>query len=353
LKISSLQIENLRNLASVSLEPHPDLNFIGGENGAGKTSILESLFVLSRGRSFRTSTTGDLVGPTAAYFRVVAESVSDEGKKDRLGLERSGKRWRARKNSTDLTKISQLTRSLPLVLMEPNSHQLVSGPPEFRRKFLDWGVFHVEQGFIEIWTRFSRALKQRNSALRQGQREVLDSLDVLLAPLGARLDELRERHSRAVSQETDRLLARLSPNLKGIGLEYHNGWGEALYIEVLAANRERDLERGATLSGPHRMDLVIMKEQATARSILSRGEQKLLSATLLLAQANLLSDLGEKPIILLDDLASEFDQIHFDTVLEAAIECGGQVWVTGTDTPHLPNKMAMFHVKHGNIQKMV
>jgi len=136
-------------------------------------------------------------------------------------------------------------------------------------------------------------------------------------------------------------------------MEYHNGWGDAPYIEVLAANRERDLERGATLSGPHRMDLVIMKEQATARSMLSRGEQKLLSATLLLAQASLLSDLGEKPIILLDDLASEFDHIHFDTVLAAAMECGGQVWVTGTDTPHLPKKKVMFHVKHGNIQKMV
>jgi len=353
LKISALQIENLRNLASVSLEPHAGLNFIGGENGAGKTTILESLFVLSRGRSFRTSTTGDLVGPTAAYFRVVAESVSDEGRRDRLGLERSGKRWRARKNSTDLAKISQLTRSLPLVLMEPNSHQLISGPPEFRRKFLDWGVFHVEHGFIETWTRYSRALKQRNSALRQGERKVLDSLDVLLAPLGTRLDELRERHSKAVSLETGRLLNRLSPNLGGIRLEYSNGWGDAPFIEVLSANRDRDLERGATQTGPHRMDLVIMKEHATARSILSRGEQKLLSAALLLAQASLLSELGEKPIVLLDDLASEFDQIHFDTVLKAAMDCGGQVWVTGTDTPHLPNKNKMFHVKHGSVQKMV
>ena len=353
MKIRSLQIENLRNLASVSLEPHPELNFIGGENGAGKTSILESLFVLSRGRSFRTSTTGDLIGPTAAFFRVVAESVSDEGRRDRLGLERSGKRWRARKNSTDLEKISQLTRSLPLVLMEPNSHQLVSGPPEFRRKYLDWGVFHVEHGFIEIWARYSRALKQRNSALRQGQRNVLDSLDVLLARLGTRLDELRERHSKAVSAEMACLLEKLSPNLGGIGLEYRNGWGDAPYIEVLSANRDRDLERGATQTGPHRMDLVIMKEDATARSILSRGEQKLLSAALILAQANLLSELGEKPIVLLDDLASEFDQIHFDTVLNAAMVCGRQVWVTGTNTPFLPKEKEMFHVKHGNVQKMV
>lgn len=340
-------------MASVSLEPHPGLNFIGGENGAGKTSILESLFVLSRGRSFRTSTTGDLVGPTAAHFRVVAESVSDEGRRDRLGLERSGKRWRARKNSIDLSKISELTRSLPLVLMEPNSHQLVSGAPEFRRKFLDWGVFHVERGFIDTWARYSRALKQRNAALRQGKREVLDSLDVMLAPLGTRLDELREKHSKAIREETGRLLERLSPKLGGIEMEYRNGWGDEPFIEVLSANRDRDLERGATQTGPHRMDLVIKKDNATARSILSRGEQKLLSAALLLAQASLLSELGEKPIVLLDDLASEFDQIHFDTVLKAAMVCGGQVWITGTDTPHLPNDKVMFHVKHGNVQKMV
>ena len=293
------------------------------------------------------------MGPNDAYFRVVAEAVSDEGKKDRLGLERSGKHWRARKNLIDLTKISQLTRSLPVTLMEPNSHQLVSGPPEFRRKFLDWGVFHVEHGFIEVWSRYSRALKQRNSALRQGQRDVLDSLDALIAPLGTRLDELRETHSRAISKETERLLKKLSPNMGGIKLEYQSGWGDVPYIDVLGASRERDLERGTTLSGPHRMDLLIMKGKAMARSILSRGEQKLLSAALLLAQASLLSKLGEKPVILLDDLASEFDRIHFDTVLAAAMEFGGQVWVTGTDTPHLPKDNVMFHVKHGIIQKMV
>ena len=130
--IKTLQIENIRNLARVDIEPSPTLNILFGANGAGKTSVLESLVVLSRGRSFRTNQANELIGPEGNSFRVFAESSNHARKTIRLGLERSGKHWRARKNGDDLSQLSQLTRDLPLVLMEPNSHLLVSGPPEVR-----------------------------------------------------------------------------------------------------------------------------------------------------------------------------------------------------------------------------
>jgi len=353
LKIKALRIENFRNLANVSLHPHPELNFISGDNGAGKTGILESLVVLSRGRSFRTTQASELIGPEQTRFSVFAEIIEDDGQGHRLGLERSGKHWKARKNASDLAQISQLTRSLPLVLMEPNSHLLVSGTPEFRRKFLDWGVFHVEQEFLETWRRFSRVLKQRNSALRQRKDGVLDSLDALMIPLGNKLNDFRKEHSECIKQELRSLLTILSPDLEQITLNYQNGWGDGFYEDALYESRARDLERGATGLGPHRADLVLTRGRMLARAVLSRGEQKLLSAALLLSQAELLSSLGERPLILLDDLASEFDHTHFKNVLSVAMKRGGQVWVTGTQIPDLPVNHSVFHVKHGAAQEML
>ena len=274
MKIRTLQVENLRNLANVSLKPHPDFNFVLGENGAGKTSILEALFVLSRGRSFRTTTTQELLGPRSIHFTVFAETEKDNGSIIRLGLERSGKHWKARKNSHDLARISDLTRSLPLVLMEPNSHLLISGPPEFRRKYLDSGVFHVEQQFVETWNRYFKALKQRNSALKQGQIDVLDRIDEIIVPLGECLDKSRKTFAGRVSQGVSRILAKLNPCMEEIKLEYKGGWGEGSLKQALQKSREKDLDRGASNVGPHRMDLVITKGKSLARSILSRGEQK-------------------------------------------------------------------------------
>lgn len=353
MKITTIQIENFRNLKSVSFKPNPVLNFIVGNNGAGKTSILESIVVLSRGRSFRTSQASELVGPVKPTFSVFTETQSDDGQCDRLGLERSGKHWKARKNGQDLAQISQLTRSLPLVLMEPNSHLLVNGTPDVRRRFLDWGVFHVEQEFLEVWRRFSKTLRQRNAALRQGQIDVIESIDELLSPLGSRLSQLREAYSKSISKETQSIVSDLSAGLSDITLEYQNGWGSGPYREALSKWRERDLERGATSQGPHRADLVLMKGNTLARAVLSRGEQKILSSALLLAQAAFLKLQGESPVLLLDDLTSEFDRLHCKKVLAKFLETNGQVWITGTREPECSGPCSVFHVEHGTVREMI
>ena len=351
--IKTLQIENIRNLARVDIKPNPTLNILFGPNGAGKTSVLESLVVLSRGRSFRTNQANELIGPEGNSFRVFAESLNHAGKINRLGLERSGKHWRARKIGDDLSQLSQLTRDLPLVLMEPNSHLLVSGPPEIRRKYLDWGMFHVEHEFLDTWRRFSKILKQRNAALRFRQEDVLDSIDAVFSDLGSRLGRLRQSHSDEIAERVRGLLTDLGSSLENMRFEYHNGWSKESLQESLLAGREGDLVRGTTGSGPHRADIALFCKEATARSVLSRGEQKLLAAALLLSQVEILAELGEQPMVLLDDLASEFDQEHFERVLARALKSGGQVWVSGTriHKPEVDHKV--FHVEHGEVQEVV
>jgi DNA replication and repair protein RecF len=351
--IKKLQIENIRNLARVEIEPNPGLNILYGVNGAGKTSVLESLVVLSRGRSFRSNQASELIGPRGDYFRVFAESLNHADKSSRLGLERSGKHWRARKDGDDLSQLSQLTRDLPLVVMEPNSHLLVSGPPEVRRKFLDWGMFHVEHEFLETWKRFSKILKQRNAALRLRQEDVLDGIDPVFSELGNRLGGMRRLHSVAASERVQGLMSALNSDLDDLKMEYWDGWGRESLVESLQASREGDLVRGSTSAGPHRADMLITIRDSPARNVFSRGEQKLLAAALLLSQVEILSEKGERPIVLLDDLASEFDQEHHDRVLYRARKSGGQVWVTGIRRQSLEVDHKVFHVEHGEVLEVV
>jgi DNA replication and repair protein RecF len=354
--IKSLRIENFRNLGSVCIEPHPRLNFFYGDNGAGKTSMLEALVVLSRGKSFKTTRAEELTGVDKASFRVVSE-IEQSGRTHKLGLERSGRLWKARKDGQDVALLSVLTRQLPLVLMEPGSNLLVSGSPDVRRRFLDWGVFHVEPAFLDTWRRYSRALKQRNAALRAKEVKVLDSLDEVTAGLGEALHVLRlayfghlqslfeRRPGKAPGQPADEL-----------HLSYLPGWKGGPLLEALGRSRKHDLDSGATSQGPHRADILMSQNGQAIRTLLSRGEQKNLAAELLLTQARLLSAKGEAPLLLLDDLASEFDQDHFELTLDKALGCAGQVWVTGTRAPSFSAAYAahkVFHVERGAVREVV
>lgn len=351
--IKSLRIENFRNLKSVGIQPHPRLNFYYGDNGAGKTSLLEALVVVSRGKSFKTAHIEELSGVDAAPFRVFLESRF-AGQDHKMGLERDGKNWKARMDGQDVAMLSVLTRHLPMVLMEPNSHLLISGSPDGRRRFLDWGVFHVEPLFLDCWRRYSRALKQRNAALRAGQTRVLDSLDQLSARLGEQLNTYRlayfSRLAGAISQQEE---VEGAPELKNVILEFQPGWKGDSLLEALLRTRKRDVESGATSQGPHRADVLFTKDEKAVRSVFSRGEQKSLVASLLLKQAELLAAQGEPPLVLLDDLASEFDQQHFASVLVRALACAGQVWVTGTSAPGRAPEHKVFHVKHGTVQELL
>jgi DNA replication and repair protein RecF len=214
-------------------------------------------------------------------------------------------------------------------------------------------MFHVEHAFLDTFRRYSKILKQRNAALRSRQEKVLDSIDEVLSVLGTQLDIMRKAHCRAVAEQALEALKILSPDMVGFRLEYSQGWSRQSLMEALKESRDGDLLRGATSPGPHRGDISLLIGDTPARNLLSRGEQKVLAATLLLSQAAILSKKGEKPVILLDDLASEFDQTHFDRVLKRSLELGSQVWLTGIKKPVTDESHKMFHVERGLVQEVV
>lgn len=350
--ITSLRIENFRNLTRVDIAPHGELNYFFGQNGAGKTSLLEALVVLSRGRSFRTSQAEELIGESARSFSIFLELRREDGT-HRLGLERSGSHWKARKDGQDQPVLSVLARHLPLVLMEPNSHLMISGTPDGRRRFLDWGVFHVEPAFLDVWRRYARVLKQRNAALRSRDESVLESLDDLTARLGESVHTFRKDYFASLVSAFSTFADQENGGAAEVTMEYLPGWKDEPLRDALGRSHKRDLEQGTTGVGPHRGDILFHARSRPARVLLSRGEQKALAASLLLTQARMLAVRGERPLVLLDDLSSELDREHLSAVMSSAMACAGQVWVTGVLEPSLEWANKRFHVEHGAVREVL
>jgi len=353
MRVKSLNINNLRNIASTKIDLDPCLNCFIGDNGAGKTTVLEALAVLSKGRSFRAGQISSLIGPESKSFQIVASIENQVGVSHQMGMERGADRWSARHNGEDLTQLSELTQLLPHVLLEPGSHTLVSGPPDIRRKCLDWGVFHVEHGFLMLWRRYNRVLKQRNAALRQSNSQVVESLDPQFIELGENLHLARERHAGLLNELLQQKLPIFNQTLDGVTLSYRKGWAGDSLAEAAQLSAQRDYERGTTGPGPHKADLYLTLDASPAKERLSRGEQKAMTAAMIMAQAQLICDSGEKPILMLDDLSSELDELHLGKVLRAGLDLGVQIWLTGTQlAPAISacgSGYTVFHVEHGAV----
>ena len=298
-----------------------------------------------------------MIGAAGGRYQLHVRLDSDPGKEDKLGLERSASSWRARLNGEEVKTLAELSSALPLVVIEPNSHALVDGSPDNRRRMLDWGVFHVKPTFLGMWQRYQRVLKQRNAHLKLSvtDSDLLDSLDAQLVEYATQVTQDRIDYVSELTPKVRILLALLSDGLPEIETNFSRGWSGPEFAEYLVKNRARDRDLGATAGGPHRADLKLLVSGEKARDRLSRGQQKLLATALLLGQAQIMSESGRAPVLLIDDLASEFDQQHLDKMLSLLASSEAQIWLTGVDKSLIEiTKMAgldplVFHVKQGSI----
>jgi len=362
-QLTRLDLRHVRNLAPASLAPGPGLNLLLGDNGAGKTSVLEALHLLAYGRSFRGRVRDGLIQTGSAALEVYAEWLEDAARPDRLrraGLRHTGQDWTGRLDGQDVPQLGELCAALMVVTFEPGSHALISGSSEVRRRFLDWGLFHVEQDFLPQWRRYARALKQRNALLKAGVGgSQLDAWDLELGDAAAPLDARRDAYLARLQTAVQRVAAEIAPSLGIPELAFLPGWrrNELSLPDALLVARDRDRATGHTSVGPHRADWRIRFDGRPDQTLLSRGQAKQAALCCLLAQAQDCADrhAGRWPVIALDDLASELDRHHQAQLLESLHRAGAQVLISGTERPgHWPAapllQAATFHVEHGVIQ---
>ncbi|GAB2540352.1 DNA replication/repair protein RecF [Rhodanobacter koreensis] len=359
MRFEQLRIHGLRCLTDVVIALDPGINVFVGANGAGKTSVLEAAFLLSHARSFRSGAREALLQRGVAQLFIFAELRHADDRICRLGLGRDGVRWEAKVDGAGVT-IGRLVHECAVVCFEPGSHALIAGAAEERRRYLDWGVFHVEHDFLTSWRRYQRALKQRNSLLRSTGAPT----DALFAPWEAELaqaahqiDQQRRAYLDLLRPKLLASIAGLLPELGSLELRYRRGWSEDHDLaQQLREQRSRDMARGHTTLGAHRADWSIAFEQAPLREHLSRGQEKLTALACMLAQAQLYAEhRGEWPVVCLDDLASELDQTHQAAVVAQLTAVSAQVLLTGTEMPQALQARThhVFHVEQGQLARLL
>ncbi len=323
-----LQVTDFRCLQRIDLVPDPDFTFICGANASGKTSLLEAIYLLGRGRSFRTRRLDPIFRRGAERFVVFGEAKA--GDRDvPLGVEGSTTGLRARIDGRNAASLAELALALPTQIIDPEVHKLIEEGPGRRRRFLDWGVFHVEQGFVNHWQKYQQALRQRNAALKARQPQAITTVwDTELVRHGESISAARSRYVEILLPHTREVGRRLLG--RDVSLSLRSGWQKGLGLEAaLQQSWNADRERGSTLVGPQRAELLVQVDGVTAKDEVSRGQQKLLAAALLLAQLKLFgTESAARPVLLLDDPAAELDSRHLGLLMDEVRTLPLQLFVT-------------------------
>ena len=349
--LNRLSLRNLRNIRKADLNLNHKTNVIIGENAAGKTTILESIDILSRGRSFRTNKFENLVSHGEREFYVGA-SLAESNIKLEISKEKS--KTKVLINNKEENKQSVLAKELAVLCIHPNSHNLIEGTPSERRSFLDWGLFHVERSFKAELAGFTRTLRQRNEALKS--KDLREDVWInSLAESGDKISAMREDYMLRLNNLLEENRQYILPNLE-LSFSYDKGWDHNKNLfEALSDKRSVDIERGYTSVGPQSANIIIKLNGKDAQKICSRGQQKLIANTMLLSQAK---DFYEKKnfpsIILVDDLPAELTLEMQEKILERLFETGSQICLTAFNDSILADILCeidsnVFHVEHGVI----
>lgn len=361
--ITSLTISNFRNIEQSELHFSKDINFIIGSNGSGKTSLLEAIYHLGVNKSFRTTQNQHCIKKNSEAFNLFAK-ISGDDCDETLGLsrEQSGKK-QVRRSGEKVKLSSETAKLLPTQLISVESARIFCEGPSARRDFINWGLFHVEHDFNSKWQTFQKALKQRNSALKNKlSRSLIENWNLQLSNSGEEIVRVAKSYSQAIAplfqKEAERFIGK-----NHLKITYYKGWkGEVRLIETLESGFARDYQLGYTQAGPQRADLIIQTEDnLNIHTHFSQGQNKLVSYILRISQGKLLSQLtGKRPVYIIDDLPSELDKKNKSLLAELLITVDAQIFITAISEEDLTEVkkiaeehqklVATFHVKHGEFQ---
>lgn len=354
MSLTRLNIDAFRNIQSAQLSPCAGINLIYGHNGSGKTSVLEAIYFLGMGRSFRCHLSQRVIKNDDDKLTLFATLALPRGD-SKVGLRRfrSGE-TEVKIDGEKVKRLSTLAETLPIQVITPESFSLLFEGPKARRQFIDWGAFHADPQFYTAWVNVRRVLKQRNQLLRDNSPysivQVWDREFVRYAEL---VTEIRNRYVDSLNELLKGIIGEFLPSV-AVKVSFTRGWDSKTdFAELLENQYSRDLATGHTVSGPHKADLRLRVGTLPAQDALSRGQLKLLVCALRIAQGKLLKQqIDKNSIYLVDDLPSELDAQHRQLLLKQLTDTGAQVFVTAiepaaiVDSLHIPPGR-MFHVEQG------
>lgn len=357
--LTSLVIKNFRNIEEASVDFGLDFNFFQGDNGAGKSNLLEAIGYLGTGRSFRCRTASHLIQEQKEKFILFGNALYDQNN-IALGIERVHKgKCQLHINGQPVDSFAEFAKWLPLQTLNQESYQLLIGGPKYRRKLIDWGVFHVEHTPIELWHKIGRLLQQRNMAIKQQysyQRiEIWDNAFVLAA---SELHKIRQRYISSLIPLLKLCFSEMLA-MDSVNITYYAGWNEEIGLSTtLKESWLRDRNLGFTQFGPQRADLVLHIRKKPIQDMLSRGQQKLFLLALYVAQLRLLQQATQqRSMLLIDDLLAELDIEKQKKVFAILQQLDAQIFITSIDLQNFINivkgeafkNIKLFHVERGII----
>jgi DNA replication and repair protein RecF len=350
--LSDLKIHHLRNISFTQLSLHPRFNFIIGSNGSGKTSILEAIYLLSCGHSFRSREISPIVSHGKNALTVFAKSLSQ----NTISIQKSPSGpTQIKLDNLPCSTTSQLAYALPCQIFYSDIFQIIDAGPSVRRSVLDWGLFHVKPEYLVLWKEYKRVLKQRNALLKTNSPySHFIPWDKQLSDLALQLDHLRDEYFKCWQEQFYLVLSQLTEINCTIG--YFKGWdkrstGKNL-LNILEDSFLSDKQKQYTQYGSHQADIYIESNDSKAKNTLSRGQQKIILIALKLAQGTLLNG---NCLYLFDDLSAELDNLHLKNLFDYLIKNRGQYVITSINAINendlnLNSEVALFNIHDGIVE---
>ncbi len=338
MRLTRIQLRNFRLLRERELLLAPSANWILGPNAIGKTTLLEALFLLSTGRSFRTRDLREIISHGSSFFSIEAHFLQG-GVEQRLFLSFDGEEKRALLNDTPLPSWNALLGLIPAILMVPRDISLIEGAPAERRRMLDLFLSQLDPTYLHQLARYQKALAQRNSLLRTGASgsallSILLPWEEILASSGSYLMQRRKKLISRWSSASALHMLDLSAGADQMELRYKSQWPETLegLMHCYREEETREREAGHTKVGPHRDDLEMLVQGMLAHRFCSEGQKRCLLVALRLAQADEMRELlGDQieggPIFAIDDFDSHLDGVRLE-ILQHKLAKVGQLLLT-------------------------
>mgnify|MGYP002528535186 FL=1 len=359
--LKKLVLINFKNIAQAEITLSERLNCFVGDNGAGKTNVLDAVYYLSMSKSALTMTDGQSVRHGEDFFVVEGTYAGDSGSNDTVNcsfLRRSGKVLKL--NGKEYDRMADHVGRFPVVMVSPQDSVLITDAAEERRRYLNAFLSQLDRDYLASLMRYNAVLAERNRFLKSSSDEqMLQIYDMQLADHAARIYERRRDIIERMRPLVAEFYRQLSDDREQVEIEYRSELASASMGELLLASRERDIVNGFTTSGVHRDDMSLRIGGYPLRKYGSQGQQKSFLMSLKLAQYRILAEVcGERPLLLLDDLFDKLDTSRVENLLSLVAGDGfGQIFITDcnrsrleTILSHAGEKYALFMVEGGDIR---